>query len=77
LKGEIMKWLVTEIVGPVARRVGGQVAAALVGLGMAQQHESAAAAIVAWAIISAGELLASHRNRNALIDKAKNGWGRN
>lgn len=72
-----MKWLVTEIVGPVARRLGGQGAAALVGVGMAQQHESAAAAIIAWAIVSAAEIFASHRNRAGLINQAKAAWGRN
>jgi hypothetical protein len=49
-----MTWLVSEILGPLARRIGGQSAAALVAIGMAQQHESAVAAAIAWAIVSAG-----------------------
>lgn len=72
-----MTWIVSEILGPAARRVGGQAAAALVALGMAHEHESAVAAVVAWLIVSAGELLVSSRGRKSLAEKAKLGWGRN
>ena len=66
-----MKWMVNEIVGPVARRVGGQAAAALVALGMAGQPEAAVAAAVAWGVVSVAELLASSRGRNKLIAKVR------
>lgn len=72
-----MVWLVQEVVGPLARRVGGQVSAALVGVGMATQHESAVAAAIAWAIVASVELIASSRNRKAIVTKAKETWGRN
>ncbi|AZV78274.1 hypothetical protein EBB79_10555 [Parasedimentitalea marina] len=72
-----MKWLTNEILGPLARRVGGQAGAALVALGVAQQHESAVAAVVAWAIVSVGELAVSSRGRKNLADTAKQAWGTN
>lgn len=72
-----MQWMVKEVLGPVAGRVGGQVAAALVALGMAHQHENAVGAVVAWAIVSAAEVALSARNRKRLIEQAKNSWGRN
>ncbi|MGR3624502.1 hypothetical protein [Pseudophaeobacter sp.] len=72
-----MKWVVSEILGPLARRVGGQAAAAAVALGMAQQHEAALAAIVAWAIVSVGEVAVSSRSRKALVKSAKDAWGQN
>lgn len=72
-----MKWMPNEIVGHVARRVGGQAAAALVALGVAQEHENAVAALVAWVVISAVELAASSRNRRTFAEKAKTAWGRN
>lgn len=72
-----MQWLlqnvVSEVVAPAARRVGGQVAAVAVGLGLSGQHESALAAIVAWAIVSAAELVVSSKARA----KLKTQWGRN
>jgi len=70
-----MKWLTNEILGPLARRVGGQAAAALVGVGMVQQHESAVAAVVAWALVSAVEMIASSRNRKAIADKVRRTGG--
>lgn len=72
-----MQWLVKEVIGPLARRVGGQAAAALVALGMAQQHESAVAALVAYAIVSVGELTVSARSRKVLRDTVVKSWGRN
>lgn len=72
-----MQWLVNEILGPVARRVGGQTAAALVALGMAAQHQQAVAAAVAWGIITLGEVVVSARGRGKLIEKAKQSWGKN
>jgi len=72
-----MKWMVSEILGPVAGRIGGQVAAALVALGMAQVHENAVAAVVAWAVISVAEVAVSGLSRKRLIDKAKAAWGQN
>lgn len=72
-----MKWLVSEIVGPVARRVGGQASAALVAVGMAQQHEVAVGAAIAWAIVTGAELIASNKNRKAVFNAAKSAWGRN
>ncbi|MEM9578761.1 MAG: hypothetical protein AAF999_17330 [Pseudomonadota bacterium] len=71
-----MKWVLHEILAPVARRAGGQTAAALVALGLAQEHESAVAAAIAWAIITAGEVSASARSRNALYLKARQALGR-
>lgn len=72
-----MKWLiqnaVSEVVAPAARRVGGNLAALLVGLGMAGQHESAVAAAIAWAIVSAVELMLSAKART----KLKAQWGKN
>jgi hypothetical protein len=58
-----MAWLVSEIVSPLARRVGGQAAALLVGAGLASEHESAVGAAIAWAIVAAAELVASAKNR--------------
>lgn len=72
-----MEWLVSELLGPVARRVGGQAAAALVAVGLAQTHEVAVSAAVAWAIVTAGELAVSAKSRRALVNKAKQAWGRN
>ncbi len=68
-----MKWLVNEFLAPLGRRVGGQAAAALVALGMAQQHESAVAAAVAWGVVTLGEVAVSSRSRKALVGR----WGRN
>lgn len=68
-----MKWLVQELVAPAARRLGGQVAAAAVALGLSAQHESALAAIVAWVVISGAELASSSAARR----KLKAQWGRN
>ncbi len=73
----MQKWIVSELLGPVARRVGGQAAAALVALGMAQVHEGTVAAVVAWMFISVGEVIVSGRNRKAIFDKARDAWGRN
>lgn len=64
------KWVVSEVVGPIARRIGGQVGALAVGAGLAQEHESAVAAIVVWAVLAVAELLMSARNRKTVIDKA-------
>lgn len=72
-----MVWLLSEIIAPLGRRVGGQCAAALVALGMAQQHEDAVAAVVAWAVISVAEVAVSSRGRRVLAERAKNGWGLN
>lgn len=66
-----MRWFVNEMLGPVARRAGGQFAAALVAVGMAVEHEAAIAAVVAWAIVSAAEVLASSRNRKSIIAKVR------
>ena len=66
-----MKWVLNEFLGPVARRLGGQGAAALVAVGMAQQHESAVAAVIAWAVVSAAELIASKRSRDHLVHRVK------
>lgn len=66
-----MKWLVSEILAPGARRLGGQAAAALVAVGMAQQHEAAISAVVAWGVVSVGELIISSRGRKKLIDKVR------
>lgn len=62
---------------PVARRLGGQAAAALVALGMAQAHENAVAAVVAWAVVTVAEAVFSTRSRAKLVDAARNNWGRN
>ena len=72
-----MKWLTNELLAPVARRVGGQVAAALVGVGMAQQHESAVAAGVAWGVVTVAELVASHVSRKRRDREARENWGHN
>lgn len=72
-----MQWMVSEIVAPFARRVGGQSAAALVALGMAGQHEAAVAAAIAWAVVSVAELAVSSRGRSTLKAKAREAWGRN
>jgi len=65
------QWLLTELLAPAARRAGGQAAAALVAVGMAQQHESAVAAVIAWAVVSLGEIVVSSRARGKLIDKVR------
>lgn len=71
-----MKWLmekaVSEVVAPAARRLGGQASAMLVGLGMAGAHQSAVAAAIAWAIISAAELVVSSASRKRFLKK----WGK-
>ncbi|WP_005615563.1 hypothetical protein [Tritonibacter mobilis] len=66
-----MQWVVNEFVGPLARRAGGQLAAALVGLGMAQQHELAVGAAVAWAIVTFAEVVVSKRSRESLVRKVR------
>lgn len=66
-----MKWLVKEYLTPLARRAGGQAAAALVAVGMAQEYESTLAAVVAWGIVSAVEVIISKRSRDALIHRVK------
>ena len=79
VKGEkvIMKWLIRESLGPIARRVGGQGAAAMVALGMAQQHEAAVAAAIAWGLLTVAEVVVSVKTRNTLVEKAKQQWGKN
>lgn len=72
-----MEWLKNQVLSPVARRVAGQAAAALVGLGMAQAHQHAVEALIAWVLISALEVAASDRNRRKVIDQAKAKWGQN
>lgn len=76
-----MKWLkgnlVNELLGPLARRMGGQVAAFVTALGLAGKHEEAIAAAVAWAILTGAEVAVSGSTRNALIRKAKQEWGKN
>lgn len=72
-----MKWLVSEFLAPVGRRFGGQVAAVLAALGMAQKHEEAVVAVVAWAVVTAGEAVVSERSRKKLVDQAKQAWGKN
>lgn len=72
-----MQWLLQEILGPLARRAGGQGAAALVALGMAQQHESAVAAVIAWGVVTVAEVFVSASSRKALVSKAKTTWGLN
>lgn len=64
-------WLLNELLAPVARRVGGQGAAAAVGLGLAQQHEAAVAAAIAWAVLTVGELVASSRGRKKLVARVR------
>jgi anti-sigma factor RsiW len=76
-EGKIMKWLVNEVLGPIARRVGGQAAAALVALGMAQVHENAVAAAIAWALLSAAEVGVSVASRKKLVKTVTKNWGRN
>lgn len=66
-----MQWLVNELLAPVARRLGGQGAAALVALGMAEAHESAVAAAIAWIVVTAGEVAVSKRSRDHLIHRVK------
>ena len=72
-----MKWVTNELLAPVARRVGGQVSAALVGVGMAQQHENAVAAVVAWGVVTVVELVASHIARKRRDREARENWGHN
>lgn len=72
-----MKWLIAETVRPVAGRIGGQTAAFLVGVGMAAQHESAVAAVVAWIVVTVAESVFSSLSRRKLIRLAKESWGRN
>lgn len=76
-----MKWLkdtlLKETVGPLARRVGGNVAAFATALGLAGQHERAVEAAVAWLIMLGVEVALSGTTRNALILKAKQEWGKN
>jgi hypothetical protein len=66
-----MQWAVKELVSPLARRLGGQAAAALVALGMAQAHESAVAAAIAWVLANAVEVFVSKRSRDALVHRVK------
>lgn len=72
-----MEWLVVNAIRPVASRLGGQVAALLVGLGLAGQHEKAVAAAVAWVIVYAAEVMFSVKSRGKAIELAKKSWGRN
>lgn len=72
-----MKWLVKEFLDPLGRRFGGQVAAALAALGVAQEHEQAIAAVVAWFVVTAGEAAVSKHSRKKLVDQAKQAWGKN
>ncbi|MEM9422710.1 MAG: hypothetical protein AAF986_09430 [Pseudomonadota bacterium] len=72
-----MQWMLSELLLPYARRFGGQAAAALVGYGMAAEHQAPVAAAIAWAIASVVELIVSSKNRKALVDHAKQRWGKN
>lgn len=72
-----MQWLVVNAVRPVASRIGGQVAAAAVALGLAEQHEMAVAAFVAWVLVFLAELMFSVKSRSKALDLAKKSWGRN
>lgn len=72
-----MTWLVTEMLGPLARRFGGQVSAFLAALGMATEHQAAVAAVVAWGVITIGEAAFDARSRRNLREEAKKAWGKN
>lgn len=72
-----MTWLVSEMLRPFALRVGGQVSVFLAAVGMENQHQAAAAAIVAWGVITLGEAVIDVKSRRALVEKAKKNWGRN
>ena len=72
-----MRWLIQESLGPIARRVGGQGAAVMVALGMAEQHEGAVAAAIAWVLLTFAEVAVSVKTRNTLVAKAKEQWGKN
>ena len=76
MKGNVLDWVVGEIVKRLARRWGGQAAAALVALSMDAQYESTAAAIIAWAIVSVAELAASAGNRKAIMKATAKAMGR-
>jgi len=72
-----MKWLIQESLGPIARRIGGQGAAVAVALGMAQEHQSALAAAIAWGLVTFAEVVVSVKTRRDLVTKAKRQWGTN
>lgn len=70
-----MKWVILDMVRPVAMRVGGQVAAVAAALGMAAEHEHALAAAVAWGVVTFAESMVSAKSRANLKAKAKAAWG--
>lgn len=65
-----MNWMVQEVLGPVARRVGGNTAALLVGFGMSADLEVQVSAAIAWGVLFVGELIVSSRARSTLRRKA-------
>ena len=76
-----MEWLignaVHNVVAPLARRVGGQTSAFLVGVGMSSDNQAAVAAGIAWGIVTLAELAVSARGRAKLVNLARQSWGKN
>lgn len=73
----LKSYAVTEMVRPVASRLGTNAAAFATALGLAGEHEKALAAAVTWALMLAAESAFSVSARHRLVRTAKTAWGKN